>query len=213
MDNEDVEMEDEKSDLHKNEKNEQTELTMEEISRTCIEHSSCAEIEKKLLRLCLTVRSLENDDKKTKFYTGLENFKVVNLLISILSPFIQVHGNTILPAAEQILLTLVKLRLNLSFHDLSYRFGISQFVCSTYFKNIIRIMYLRLKKFVFWPSREILKKTMPQCFKECFGEKITVIIDCFELFSEVPANLLAKAQSWSSYKHHNTIKFLIGTFI
>ena len=37
-----------------------------------------------------------------------------------------------------------------------------------------------------------------------------MIIDCFEVFIERPTNLLARAQTFSSYKHHNTIKILIG---
>ena len=37
-----------------------------------------------------------------------------------------------------------------------------------------------------------------------------VIIDCFEIFVERSSNLLARAQTYSAYKHHNTIKYLIG---
>ena len=39
-----------------------------------------------------------------------------------------------------------------------------------------------------------------------------MIIDCFEheVFTERPTNLLEKAQTFSSYKHHNTVKVLIG---
>lgn len=48
------------------------------------------------------------------------------------------------------------------------------------------------------------------CFHYAFGKKVTVIIDCFEVFIEKPTNLLARAQTFSSYKHHNTIKILIG---
>ena len=45
----------------------------------------------------------------------------------------------------------------------------------------------------------------------CFWKKnITVIIDCFEVFIEKPTSLLARAQTFSSYKHHNNIKILIG---
>ena len=51
---------------------------------------------------------------------------------------------------------------------------------------------------------------MPQCFKFSFGTKTTVIIDCFEMFYVKPTNLLARAQTFSSYKHHNTVKVLIG---
>ena len=33
-----------------------------------------------------------------------------------------------------------------------------------------------------WPERESLWHTMPQCFQQSFGKKVTVIIDCFEIF-------------------------------
>ena len=36
------------------------------------------------------------------------------------------------------------------------------------------------------------------------------IIDCFEIFSERPSDLMARAQTYSHYKHHNMGKFLIG---
>lgn len=39
---------------------------------------------------------------------------------------------------------------------------------------------------------------------------MTVIIDCFEVFIEKPSNFLARAQTFSNYKHHNTIKILIS---
>ena len=51
---------------------------------------------------------------------------------------------------------------------------------------------------------------MTQCFQYSFGKKTTVIIDCFEVFIEKPTNLLARAQTFSSYKHHDTVKVLIG---
>ncbi len=51
---------------------------------------------------------------------------------------------------------------------------------------------------------------MPQCFRENFGKSVTVIIDCFEVFIDRPSNVLARAATWSTYKHHNTVKVLIG---
>ena len=55
-----------------------------------------------------------------------------------------------------------------------------------------------------------LWRTMPQCFQYSFGKKVTVIIDCFEVFIDHPTNLIARAQTFSNYKHHNTAKILIG---
>jgi len=48
---------------------------------------------------------------------------------------------------------------------------------------------------------------MPNVFKQNFG---SVIIDCFEVFINRPSSLLARAITWSNYKHQNTVKFLIG---
>lgn len=52
--------------------------------------------------------------------------------------------------------------------------------------------------------------TMPLAFKENFGDKVTVIVDCFEIQIEKSAFLKAAAQSWSHYKHAHTVKYLIG---
>ena len=71
-------------------------------------------------------------------------------------------------------------------------------------------MDTRLSPLIHWPERAELRSTMPECFQYSFGKRITVIIDCFEIFIEKPSNLLAQAQTFSSYKHHNTTKVLIG---
>ena len=51
---------------------------------------------------------------------------------------------------------------------------------------------------------------MPECFHSSFGTKVAVIVDCFEIFLERPSNLQARTSTWSSYKHHNTVKVLLG---
>ena len=71
-------------------------------------------------------------------------------------------------------------------------------------------MDVRLKPLIIWPDRENFRKTVPDCFRAEFGERVAVIIDCFEVFIERPSNLLARACAWLNYKHHNTVKLLIG---
>ena len=51
---------------------------------------------------------------------------------------------------------------------------------------------------------------MPECFQASFGEKVAVINNSFEVFIECPSNFLAGVCTWSSYKHHNTVKLLIS---
>ena len=53
-------------------------------------------------------------------------------------------------------------------------------------------------------------ETMPKIFKTAGHGKLRCIIDCSEDFIERPRKLDAQAATWSDYKSHNTIKFLIG---
>ncbi len=50
---------------------------------------------------------------------------------------------------------------------------------------------------------------MPMDFRKHFPNCV-VIVDCFEKFLEHPTCLLARAQTYSAYKHHNTVKYLLG---
>ena len=106
-------------------------------------------------------------------------------------------------------MVLIKLRLNVPLQDLAYRFVVSVTTVSRIFSFWMVVMDVRLKFMISWPEREQLWKTMPMCFQYAFGKKVTVVIDSFEVFIERPSNLLARAQTFSAYKHHNTIKVLI----
>ena len=50
---------------------------------------------------------------------------------------------------------------------------------------------------------------MPQIFKDLYP-KARCIIDCSEIFSERPYAYQARAQTYSNYKKHNTVIFLVG---
>ena len=71
-------------------------------------------------------------------------------------------------------------------------------------------MDVRLSPLISWLTHDALHKTMAQSFIDSFGYKTTVIIDCFEIFINRLTNLMARAQTFSNYKHHNTVKVLIG---
>lgn len=194
--------------LTNNDKNCQTKLTSEDISQLCLKRDEYNYIERKLQIFEITEHYLKNDDAKTRYFTGLDSFSKFQILFKFISPYISVQ--TKVTAFQQLLLTLMKLRLNLDFKDLAYRFNIDPTTASNYFKNLICILHSRLHKLIIWPDQETLKKTMPSCFKESFSGKSVFIIDCFELFIQKPADMGTAAQCWSHYKHHYTIKYLIA---
>ena len=106
-------------------------------------------------------------------------------------------------------MVLMKLQLNLGCQDIGYHFGVHYSTVSRYFDKWLDVLYYRLSVFVCWPEREQLMKTMPLEFRKNF-KRCAIIIDCFEIFIERPTSLTARAQTWSNYKKHNTVKFLIG---
>lgn len=163
----------------------------------------------RLNKTLLSFESLQNDNQKCLYYTGLD-FPVLKVVFDKIKSFIPTSSVTVLDPFQQYLLTLMKLRLNLHFKYLAYQFGISQTTCSSYFNVVVSILYKRFKNYIIWPDREALLKNVPSCFTEAFHGKTTIIIDCFEVFIQKPSSYVTQQQSWSNYKHHNTIKFLIG---
>ena len=154
-------------------------------------------------------REYFKSDDKVRFYTGLPSYEVLMVVFKHVSPHVS-RRSLNLDSFQEFVMVLMKLRLNVPFQDLAYRFMISLSTVSRIFSSWILVMDSRLSCFINWPERKHLWKTMPMCFQYTFGKKVTVVIDCFEIFIEKPSNLLARAQTFSSYKHHNTIKVLIG---
>ena len=103
----------------------------------------------------------------------------------------------------------LKVRLNLLDEDIGYRFGVHQTTVSRHFHSVLDILHTCTADLIKWPSRETMHLTMPLSFRRFF-KNCAVIIDCTEVFIERPSDLLARAQVWSNYKHHSTIKFLLG---
>ena len=163
------------------------------------EHSKKSSLEKD---------SFENDDSKINFYTGLPNFIVLmavyNLVLDYLNP------NMKMSTFHQLLSTLMRLRLGLNIKYLAYTFGVSVSTMSKVQQETLHVLYRRLVPIlIIWPEREVLRSNLPVAFRSKF-QKCASIIDCFEIFTEKASDFNARSQTFSSYKNHNTIKYLIG---
>lgn len=191
----------------------QTHITSGDLSKLETDHtfmtSKIVEMSQKINKVSISFNVLVEDDYRCRYYTGLESKLLCVLYDSIESRIIQ-HPQQSLAAKDQFILTLMKLRLNFDFKDLAFRFGVSSATASLYFHTVLDVLHGALKSFIVWPEPSLRKKNLPKCFLDAFQENTTVIIDCFEVFIYKPSNLLTHAQCWSSYKHHTTVKFLIG---
>lgn len=167
----------------------------------------------KLSTALIDLKYFKDNDKKTRFFTGLTNWKLFNRFFDLVKDFLPDHFNCKLSKFQMLVLTLMKLRLNSTFTDLGYRFQVDGNTASRTFHRCIYILFKKFKntKIIHWPEeRNILIFSTPNYFRSMFKEAVTIIIDCFEIYIERSSILRAAAQSFSYYKNGTTIKYLIG---
>ena len=109
---------------------------------------------------------------------------------------------------QEFFLVLVRLRLGLHEEDIAVRAGLSQSHISRITISWIDFLHARLRSYPIWPSRSCTDKTMPESFKQMYPST-RLVIDCAEIFIEMPSSFRSQSVTYSSYKH-NTAKALIG---
>lgn len=143
--------------------------------------------------------AFENDDNKVKTMTGIPTYSKLQVVLTFVISFLQTE--THLTPFQQLLLTLMRLKMNLDLSLLSSLFKISVATASETFHNTIEVLHTRLvPALVLWPNREELQLSMPVVFRQVFG-RCACIIDCFEIYIEKPRDQRA---------HQHTMKYLIG---
>lgn len=154
---------------------------------------------------------IQKKPKACQFYTGLNSFEKLWMMFTWLVQFVPKESRRCkLTYIDQFVVTLMKLRLNMPLQDLAFRFGIALQSSSKYFHFWLHAMCVCFPPaLIKWPSRENLRTSIPLCFRDKFSSCVC-IIDCFEIFLERPIKLKERASTYSSYKSHNTVKFLIG---
>ena len=106
------------------------------------------------------------------------------------------------------LLLLMKLKLGLSFAALGWIFQISRQTASNTFFSVLKTLTINNKQWLFWPSRQAIKDTMPDTFKNY--PNCRAIIDCTEIMCDTPPKVEQRVLMYSNYKGGFTIKFLLA---
>ena len=195
------------------------------------------DLEQQLAQLKSTLFTIEkskNDNAAVKFYTGFPNFGSLNAVFEYFEPKLErmqywrgpkstrnpdpsyqqtrtsskPGPSRSLSHLEEFILVLMRLRVGLFMNDLADRFGISIGHASKIFTTWINFLFHELPLLFPFQSQKRIRNNMPEQFKEYPTTRM--IIDCTEIFSQVPSSLKSQSQTWSEYKHHNTWKALIG---
>lgn len=79
---------------------------------------------------------------------------------------------------------------------------------SNIFTSTIQLLATALGPMIKFYNQRTVAHSLPKEYNQY--EKLRCIVDCSELFIQKPSDLKLQAATWSDYKHHNTIKFLIA---
>ncbi|XP_061698399.1 uncharacterized protein LOC133512624 isoform X1 [Syngnathoides biaculeatus] len=159
-------------------------------------------------KMSLSENCLRNDAEKVKFYTGLPNFFVLETVMLLLSPHMDAIRNAKLSKFQQLLLTLMRLRLDLRNQDLAYRFGVKVGTVVRTVNHVINIMSSTLvPTAVFWPSRAELRKNLPAALHSSCPD-CAVIVDCFAVPCEGP--VIKDNERGAAAAACNVLNYLIG---
>ena len=138
---------------------------------------------------------IENEDEKVFLHTGLPNAKIFDALLKLLTsvPIKYYAGWSVIsvPLREQLLMTMMKLKMNLRHFDLAQRFGVSistvSNIITTWLLLMHEILVIQLMKNI--PSREENQRCLPMVFQHLSNCRI--ILDACEIFCDKP-NLMLK---------------------
>lgn len=192
------------------------------------ERSARKELELLIEKKAFSIETVKENDKLLRFYTGFENYEVFSMVLDFLGRETADHldyQNTenlreikhkykpgpsrALNIENEFFLVLCRLKVGLLEEDLSLRFGVSQSVVSQIINTWIKFIYFRFKELDVFPSKEIVKLHLPECFCKKYSTT-TLIIDATEIYIEKPNNPEAQQVTFSSYKNSNTLKALVG---
>lgn len=138
--------------------------------------------------------------KMSRFYLGIppETYFLIEMITK--------HVN--IPTLN-ILICLKKIRLNDANVRIADDLSISKSNVSKIFNKTVPLLASIFKQFITWQPAHEIQAHLPIPFRYRY-RKVQSIIDCLEIEIDISSDAEKQAQTWSQYKHCNTIKYLIS---
>ena len=197
-------------------------------------NSELEELEKRGIasKHAFTLNDISHSDELIKLYTGIPSYPLFQWLFAEVKPHAETlqywSGKSSLidkqyqvynhnkpgrkrtqSLEDEMLMTLMKLRLNLREDDLAFRFNVSQSTVSKVISTWLPFLHKELKPFIYWPTQDEIRKYYPCCFHRYRGT-VRCIIDCTEIQIDRPSLASSNSQVYSQYKSRPTLKCLVG---
>lgn len=169
------------------------------------------------------------DDASVRFYTGLPTKGYLEIIYQVIMKRVgkicywrgeKSTNDTYLKKGsggkakiidhyDEYLLTLMFLRRGITMKFLGDLFGVSRTSVTCIIHTWVNVLYQILKHWLIWPSAERVKEALPKSYPAKYADT-RVILDCTEIFHTKPKNCSAQSSTYSQYKHHNTVKVMVG---
>ena len=184
----------------------------------------------------LVAEDIKDNDRKTRFYTGLPNWATFHLLFQLFlkhgcmklkiwdgpkrsmddpgsrkyqqSSAIKPGRQRTLRAIDEFFMMWLRLRHDIRQEMLGDMFNVSVKTVSRILNTWINFAYDHMKGLISWPSKENILANLPPHFSSF--SNVRIILDATEIFCEKPSSLTAQSLTYSDYKSHNTMKVVIG---
>ena len=169
-------------------------------------------LEERLGKSRFTIKNVQHSDNLVRFYTGLPNAEYFQAYFKLLlSCLLELPAGRphCLSDEDELFVMLVKLRRNFPKEEQAIRTEVSQLTVSRAFRKWVTALATALRSLPIWPSREQVNMSTPANLQRMYPNA-RVIIDGVEIFIEKSANPTAQSTTWSTYKHKNTAKALVG---
>ena len=102
----------------------------------------------------------------------------------------------------------MRLRRGFDLQHLGMLFGVSTITASRVATTWLNFLQKQLSFLIKWPTRELLENRPVAAFK--YFKNTIAVIDCTEFQVQRASSTAAQRKTWSSYKHQNTLKFLLA---
>ena len=153
--------------------------------------------------------SVINTDKKLITMCGLRSSKMLNEIVLLVEKLFPLTKKRMLSTKEQIILVMMKLKLDLSFSVLQILFNcILLTSCTDIFYSMLTKLVAIMKASIKPVSYEEIQNNMPSCFKGF--EETAVVLDCSEVHIQRLKCAACRIKIYSQYKSDFTFKFMTG---
>lgn len=159
----------------------------------------------------VTLPELLSSKEKLFTFTGIHSLELLDTLVECVedvTPDSSTSKKKMLSLKDRVLLTMVKIKQNMTFTAIGVLFGINRQTCSNYFRNMCPVLSLILKAVIPWPDQSLIRCNLPISFKKFRDTRI--VMDCCEVSVEKCKCLKCRVLTYSQYKKDHTIKFNMG---